>query len=113
MNTQGRKAKGRSLVLEVKQWLHNIFPQLVDHDIIVPAASASGADLVLSPECQKVFPFAVECKRQEGLSKVYAFVDQAKQNANGLMPVVIARSNRKEAIVILTLTDFEKLIGEQ
>lgn len=111
MNTAGRKAKGRSLVLEVKAWLHKVFPEFNDHDVIIPATSASGDDLVLSPELRVVFPFSVECKRQEGLSKVYSFMEQAEKNCNSHTPLVIMRSNHKEALVVLKLTDFEKLVG--
>ena len=111
MNTAGRKAKGRGLVLEIKAWLHKVFPEFKDHDIIVPATSASGEDLLFSDEFRAIFPYSVEAKRQEGLSKVYDFVDQASKNSGDHTPVVIMRSNHKEALVVMKLTDWEKLIG--
>lgn len=112
MNTAGRKAKGRGLVLEVKAWLHKIFTDLGDNDIIVPATSASGADLVFSPKTANLFPYAVECKRTEGLAQDYKFMEQAVNNSNGLTPIVIMRSNHKDALVMMRLEDFEKLIKE-
>lgn len=111
MNTAGRKAKGRGLVLEIKQWLHGVFPEFSDHDIIVPATSASGEDLAFSPEFREIFPYSVEAKRQEGLGKVYGFMDQATKNCGDHTPVVIMRSNHKPALVVMKLTDWEKLIG--
>lgn len=111
MNTAGRKSKGRSLVIEIKAWLHQIFPEFDDHDIIIPATSASGEDLVLSPKIREIFPFSIEAKRQEGLSKDYKFMEQAKANAGTFTPIVIMRSNHKPALVMMYLTDFEKLIG--
>ena len=111
MNTAGRKAKGRGLVLEVKAWLHRVFPEFTDHDIIIPATSASGEDLVFSDEFREIFPYSVECKRQEGLAKVYSFMEQASKNCGDHTPVVICRSNHKEALVVMQLTDWEKLIG--
>lgn len=89
MNTAARKAKGRSLVLEVKAWLHKLFPEFQDEDIIVPAGSQPGEDLKFSPAFREMFPYSLEMKRQEGLSKVYGFMDQAVKNCNGQTPVVI------------------------
>jgi hypothetical protein len=111
MNTQGRKAKGRSLVIEIKQWIHKMFPEFTDHDVIIPATSAPGEDLLLSNQLRQVFPFSVECKRTEGLAQDYKFIEQSKKNAGTNMPIVMMRSNRKPTLVMMYLTDFEKLIG--
>jgi hypothetical protein len=111
MNTAGCKAKGRSLVIEIKTWLHKMFPEFVDHDVIIPASSANGEDLLLSPTLREVFPFSIECKRTEGLAGNYKFMKQAQANAGEYTPIVIMRSNHEEALVMMTLSDFEKLIG--
>lgn len=110
MDTRGRKAKGRGLVLEVKEWLHKMFPEFADHDVIVPATSAGGEDLKFSPELREIFPYSVECKRTEGLAKDYKFMEQAAANAATHTPIVIMRSNRKPALVMMYLTDFERLL---
>lgn len=110
MNTSGRKAKGRGLVLEIKAWLHKMFPEFEDHDVIVPSVSAGGEDIKLSPELRKLFPFSIEAKRTEGLGTAYKFMEQAKSNCNGHTPIVIMRSNHKPAMVQMYLSDFEKLI---
>jgi hypothetical protein len=111
MNTQTRKAKGRSLVLEVREWLLKLFPEFQDNDIVVPTTSQPGEDIKFSPEFRKIFPYSIECKRQEGLSKVYSFMEQAEANATHYTPIVIMRSNHKEALVVMKLTDFSKLVG--
>lgn len=111
MNTAGRKAKGRGLVLEVKAWIHKMFPEFTDHDVIVPATSAGGEDLLISPELRELFPYSIECKRTEGLAQDYKFMKQAEDNCKGHTPIVIMRSNHKEALVMMKLSDFEKLIG--
>lgn len=111
MNTRGRKAKGRGLVLEVKAWLHSVFPEFTDHDVIVPATSAGGEDVVISPELRAIFPYSIECKRTEGLAQDYKYMDQASNNSLGHTPIVIMRSNHREALVLIKLKDFEKLIG--
>lgn len=108
MKTSQRKAKGRSFVLEIKEWLHRTFPWTVDHDVIVPATSAGGEDLVLSPQLRAVFPYSLEMKRQEGLSKIYDFMKQAQNNSKGHTPIVICRSNRQPPLVIMTLEDWSK-----
>jgi hypothetical protein len=110
MNTRGRKAKGRGLCLEVKAWLHAQFPEFPDHDVIVPASSANGEDLIIGPELRKVFPYSIECKRTEGLAQDYKFMEQARDNADKHTPIVIMRSNHKEALVMMYLKDWEKLL---
>jgi hypothetical protein len=110
MNTRGRKQKGRGLVLEVKAWLHRMFPEFKDHDVIVPATSAGGEDIRLSPELRSMFPYSIECKRTEGFGNIYKAMDQAVSNCNGHTPVVILRSNHREALVVMRLDDWEKLV---
>lgn len=111
MRTSQRKAKGRSFVLEVKQWLHNMFPWTVDHDVIVPATSAPGEDLVLSPQLRAVFPYSLEMKRQEGFANVYSAYEQCVSNTPlGCSSLVIIRSNRQKPLVIISLETFEKLV---
>ena len=112
MSTAARKAKGRRLIVEIKEWLHKMFPEFTDHDVIIPTGSANGEDLLLSPELRKMFPYSIEGKNQEGLGKIYGFMDQASKNAGEYTPIVICRSNHKEALVIIKLTDFGKVIGE-
>ena len=110
MDTRTRKAKGRSLVVEVKQWLHELFPDFNDHDMIIPTTSQPGEDLIISPELRKVFPFSIECKRTEGLAQDYKFIEQSKANANKNTPLVIMLSNHKEALVMMYLKDFKEII---
>lgn len=110
MNTRGRKAKGRGLVVEVKAWLHKQFPEFNDEDIIVPTTSQPGEDIRLSPALRAMFPYSIECKRTEGLAQDYKFMEQAISNCNGHTPLVIMRSNHKEAMVMMRLSDFERLL---
>lgn len=111
MKTAQRKAKGRSLVVETKAWLHSVFPEFQDGDIVVPTTSQPGMDLKLSPAIAEIFPYALEMKRQEGYSNVYKAMEQAEANAENLTPVVILRQNHKEALVVMKLEDWGKLIG--
>ncbi len=51
----------------------------------------------------------VECKRTEGGSP-YKWLDQAKADAWGKVPVVMHRRSNREWIVILSLDDFVALL---
>jgi hypothetical protein len=110
MNTAGRKAKGRNFVLEIKAWLHGIFPASVDHDVIVPATSAPGEDLVFSPEFRAQFPYSLEMKRQESAGVIHRHMEQAAKNAGAYTPVVIMRANRQEPLVVMRLKDWENYV---
>ena len=87
----------------------NLYPEFSEHDVIIPTGSANGEDLLLSPELRKMFPFSIECKRQEGLAKVYGFMEQAEKNCGENIPLVIMRSNNKDALVVIKLKDFGDL----
>lgn len=52
-----------------------------------------------------VGPLVVECKRRKTLGTVYGWLQQAI-NAGGGVPVVVAREDQGEPIVILRLSDF-------
>jgi len=65
-----------------------------------------GADIILQD-------FILECKRRAKLS-LYDWLDQATLAAKGRKrPVVVARGDRRESVVILRLDDFLDLIGER
>ena len=52
-----------------------------------------------------------ECKRYAKIA-VYTWLDQAIKSANGKQtPVVVAKADRREAIVIMRLTDFMELMN--
>jgi hypothetical protein len=56
-------------------------------------------------------PLAIECKRRAKIGNLYEWLRQAELGAEpGEIPVVIARADRKEPVVILYLKDLEKLL---
>ena len=77
---QSSNAKGRKGVQDVKALLLKTF-QLVEDDMLVKATSMGGCDLHLSPEAQRLFPFAIEVKCQESLN-IWAALAQAQVNAD-------------------------------
>ena len=65
-----------------------------------------GADIILQD-------FIIECKRRASIA-IYDWLDQATLAAKGRKrPVVVARGDRRESVVILRLEDFLDLVGER
>jgi hypothetical protein len=69
---------------------------------------AGGEDVTLSPKAQEFFPFTVECKAQEGFTKLYNAYMQACSNGKNI-PIVVIKSNKKVPLVTLSLTEFMTL----
>ena len=65
-----------------------------------------GADIILQD-------FIIECKRRASIA-IYDWLDQATIAAKGRKrPLVVARGDRRESVVILRLEDFLDLVGER
>ena len=107
-----RKAKGRRLQQAVR---HDLIEHLgIDPgDILSTAMGQSGCDLYLSPAARSVFPFGIECKRQETLS-IPTWWKQCTRNAaaEGLTPLLVFRQNRREALAVLRWSDLLALLRQ-
>jgi Holliday junction resolvase len=54
----------------------------------------------------------IECKRYATIGRVYGWLDQAIEAASGIQkPIVIAKADREEEIVIMRLSDFWELMN--
>lgn len=54
----------------------------------------------------------IECKRYANIGRVYDWLDQAVTAASGIQkPIVIAKADRKEEIVIMRLSDFIEVMN--
>lgn len=107
---RSRKSKGAKFQNDIRDLLLEKFSQLEDDDIRTASSGVPGVDLLLSPAAQKLFPFACEAKRTEKLS-VPQWWEQAKANSTErLKPLIITKQNRKEPLVILSLSDFLSLL---
>ena len=108
---RSRKSKGAKFQNEVREALLEKFEgQLEPDDIKTAVMGESGEDIKLSPAAQKLFHFAVECKRTEKIS-LRQWWRQARQNSNEkLKPLVITKQNREEPLVVLSLEDFLELL---
>lgn len=73
---------------------------------------AGGEDIQLSPAARKLFPYSVECKHR-GSYAFYKDYDQAVTNApRGTIPVLFAKANHRDAVVILKAEDFMKIASK-
>ena len=108
---RSRKSKGAKFQNEIRDLILEKFGDKLEPDDVKTAVMGeSGIDIKLSPLAQRVFPFAVEAKRTEKMS-VPAWWEQAKTNGTDkLKPIVITKQNRKEPLVIMSLTDFLDLL---
>ena len=71
-----------------------------------------GADVKLIGEAQKLFPFAVECKRTEKLD-LYGSIKQAKDNQKkGTNWLLVSRRSQENAIVTMDAEAFFELVKD-
>ncbi len=71
----------------------------------------AGSDVKLIGPAQKIFPFAVECKRTEKLD-LFGAIRQAKENTKeGIDWLVIHRRSNEDALVTLEADKFFEIYG--
>ena len=109
MDTKGRKAKGKGFQNDLTNSIRIKF-DLPDADVMSNGMGQPGMDIQLSDRARKVFPFAIECKRQESLN-IWQALKQAEANARieGLIPAVAFKRNRSGTYVTLPWDAFLKL----
>lgn len=109
-----RKAKARELQKYVASKISEItgIPCGKDELIESREMGQAGSDVKLIGEAQKLFPFAVECKRTEKLD-LFGAIRQAKTNMKkGVDWIVVHRRSQEEAFVTLDADVFFEIIGE-
>jgi len=99
------KSRGSDYEREVCAFLSDVLGVKVQR--LLSQARDGGADIDIPP-------FLVECKRRRKIA-VYEWIDQAVAATQGTdrIPLVIARGDRKESIVILRLTDAVRLMQNE
>ena len=111
MSKTGRasKAKGRRLQNLLRDLLREKFPQLEDDDIKSATMGIGGEDIVLSPAARKVLNYSFECKNVERL-QFWKAIEQAEENSNGSIPVIVVTKNGKTPFVAMPLDNWLDLI---
>ena len=105
MNTKSAKAKGRRLQDWVAAKILHHFPSFTKDDVRPAIMGETGADIKLSMKVMGDFPYQIECKNQEGFKKVYDAYEQAKTHG-GNEPLLIIKSNRRQALAIVDAAHF-------
>ncbi len=108
MKPQSAKAKSRRLQNLISQRIREKF-NLSESDCKPALMGESGTDVKLSSSARAAFGFAVEAKYQERLN-IWAALEQAERNSDGLTPVVCFKRNRSEVYVCLKFEDFMELL---
>lgn len=85
------------------------FPSLVKDDVKSTSMGAPGEDVLLSGIARSKFGYSIECKSRRGIA-VYSWLEQ--RAGESYPPIVFAKANHKEPIVILYAKDFMKLFHE-
>jgi hypothetical protein len=109
MNTKTRKAKGKGFQNDLTVDIRAKF-NLPDEDVVSNGMGQPGMDIQLSERARQVFPFAVECKRQESLN-IWESLKQAEYNAEkeNLVPAVAFKRNYSDTYIALPWDAFLKL----
>ncbi len=110
MTPRSAKAKGRRLQAEVAAAIAAALG-LPPQDVRPAAGGENGADVKLSAEAARRFPFSVECKNCERLN-LWQALHQAEANAaeSSLTPLLVIRRNRSGACACLPLDRFLMLV---
>lgn len=94
-----QRNKGASFEREIANLLTDHLGSKVKRNLAQTRGGATeGSDITFGR-------WSIECKRRAKIS-VYEWLDQAQRDANGLVPVVVARADGRRPIVIMDLETF-------
>lgn len=111
MKAASAKAKGRSLQKLLVQKILEAFPELTENDVRSTSMGVTGTDVQLSEVARKLFPFAVEARKQEKVN-IWKAVEDAKRHGEkeGLTSLVVFGRNNVRPQVALDLDEFIKIL---
>ena len=113
-STRSVKRKGREFQKEIATDIAELVGCDTGENELVESCpmSQSGVDIRLRGEAQTLFPFSVECKRQESMS-VPKWVEQAKENTIPKTDwILICKQSRRDAIVVVDYKAFMKMVAK-
>jgi hypothetical protein len=105
---RSRKAKGRRLQDWVRDSLRGLSLALTEEDVRVAIMGESGADIKLSKQGKRYFPYDIECKNNETWKGIYKAYDQAVTHGE-LEPLVFIKMNKKRPLAIVDAEHFIRL----
>lgn len=106
ISVAARKAKARKLQQHVANSILERFPDLTEDDVRSIPMGAHGQDIMLSKSAKASLHCAFECKNQERFAALSQAFDQCKDNAGGLFPIVVIKSNRHDPFAVVDLDLF-------
>lgn len=108
---RSRKGKGATFQKYVRDRIRKAYiGVLQEGDIEGRQMGGAGTDIILSPYAKEVFPFSVECKRQEKWN-VHQWWEQASLNTDeGTKPLLVMKKNNSEPLVLMRFADFMEMI---
>lgn len=99
------KAKGRNHQIKCVKAMREQFKKfLEDNDLRSTPMGMKGPDVLLSPKAEKIFPFAIECKKVEKIN-IWEAIDQAIAFKQG-EPLVLFSKNHRETYAAVNLDLF-------
>jgi len=111
MKTSSAKQKGRSLQKWVSDQISKITGIQNGKDELIDSRGMgqSGTDIILIGEAKKLFPYSVECKKQEKWS-IHEYIKQAQANTiDGTDWLLVLSKNRSKPVVVMDAEVFFNL----
>lgn len=108
------KNKGRLLQKWVRDIILEQYPKLQKGDVRSTSMGTVGEDIQLSPAAEAYLPLSIECKNLARIA-VYEWLLQAsshKDNRDHLTPIVVAKANHHQPIVVIFAEDFFRILKE-
>ena len=109
MSLSMRQWKGNRLQQTVVNVILYCFPSLHKEDAISTPASVNGADVILSDEAKKLFPYKVECKNHNRLKTLYKHFQQAEGHEGKEEPLLVFKSDNQLSLAVVHLNHFIEL----
>jgi len=114
ISVSAAKGKGRKFQQDIAKYISIVTGQEYgkDEDIESRPMGQAGCDIILRGEAKRLFPFAVECKRQEKWS-VNKWIEQAQTNIGNFKTwLLFARRSNEKPVVIMDADFFFELYKE-
>lgn len=105
MKTSSAKNKGRRLQQYIVSKILKYFPSLTKRDVKSVPMGVSGADVQLSEEASKEFPYSVESKNTEKL-ELWKSLEQSTSLNRDLTPLLVFKRNNSEVYCAMKFEDF-------
>ena len=109
MKNRSKQIKSSKLQKLVRSKILRAFPHLKQKDVACAKEGISGPDILLSRIAKKLCPYQFEIKAQNRMRTMWKWYKQASKNTR-LNPVVIAKSNSRDPLVLIDLDHFFDLI---